>query len=117
MAISPGRSTPIERMILVPDMCPLGSQLDDATLAGGSGGGRGEPMGLDGLSVGGADPVHLSSHRVDEISVLADERIALGLLDRATPADVDHQLELGHLDRHPLAEEVEPNSMGPVQQA
>jgi hypothetical protein len=69
------------------------------------------------LLVGRPDPVRLALDGVHEIAVLAHERVALRLPDGPALAGVDHQLELGELDREPVAEEVQAHAVRPAQDA
>ena len=58
-----------------------------------------------------------AAHRIDEVAVLAIDRIVFGLPDRPSAADIDHDLAVGQLDRQAVAEQMQADAMAPPQQA
>ena len=56
-------------------------------------------------------------HRIDEVAVLAPDRVAFGRAHRASAADIDHDLAVGQFDRQPVGKKMQADTMAPAQQA
>src|SRR5919112_6681807 len=81
-------------------------EADRATLARRAGSLGREKVRFQCFGVWRADAVRSALNGIDEVPILADERIALCCANGPALADIDHDLELGQLDGHAVAEQV-----------
>src|SRR3954451_4552929 len=89
---------------------------DRAALARRAGGLGREAVRPQRLGVWHTDAVRSALHSIDKVPILADERIAVRRADGPALANIDHDLELGQLDRHAVAEQVQADAMRPAQE-
>src|SRR5215213_9508504 len=73
-------------------------------LRGGASGSTREAMRSHCLQVRHADAVRFTLHRINEVSVLAHERVSLRAAHKPALTDIDHELEFAHFDGHAVTE-------------
>ena len=70
-------------------------EVNRAALARRAGSFGREPVRLQCFGVWGTDAVRSAPHSINEVPILANERITLSCANWPTLADIDHDLELG----------------------
>src|SRR5438067_7801751 len=76
-----------------------------------------EPVCPERLTVGHPEAIRLAPDGIEEVAVLAHERVALRGCDWPAAPHVDHDLVFGDLQHHGVAEQMETDAAMPDQEA
>lgn len=70
-----------------------------------------------GIAIGATDAVFTAADSIDEIAVLAPDRVAVGAAGRPSSPGVDHDVAVGQFDGEPVGKDVQADTVVPAEQA